>query len=232
MFLFFDVLTRRSTRRSLSDAIMAPRIEASHWSPASAPTLRADAPGTGPPAGGSVVTPRRGPPAADRWEHELRTTLVRTGDEPRDAAPAPDAVKHRGGCHCGAVRFEALAPTSLVVWDCNCSDCRMRRNLHFVVPADALTLIVDERGGEGGAAALAEYRWGSGTARHLFCSRCGICPFYRARSNPSGWAVTFQCLDAGTVAHAEVRCFDGVHWEDEISGAGGAIRAFSETAAA
>ena len=96
----------------------------------------------------------------------------------------------------------------------------------------------------------AEYRWGSGTARHLFCSRCarrslllrsipqqrspvcarcGITPFYRARSNPSGWAVTFQCLDAGTVASAEVRCFDGLHWEDCIGGAGAAIRAFSET---
>lgn len=26
------------------------------------------------------------------------------------------------------------------------------------------------------------------TARHLFCSTCGICPFYRPRSNPDGYA--------------------------------------------
>jgi len=103
------------------------------------------------------VNPRRGPPAADAWEFELQTQLV-PKRELKDAAQADSAaaVKHRGGCHCGAVRFEALAPASLVVWDCNCSDCRLRRNLHFVVPGDALTLIVDERGGEGGADALCD----------------------------------------------------------------------------
>ena len=26
------------------------------------------------------------------------------------------------------------------------------------------------------------------TAQHLFCKRCGICPFYRPRSNPDGYA--------------------------------------------
>ena len=135
---------------------------------------------------------------------------------------------HRGGCHCGAVRFEVDAPTKLVCWDCNCSDCRMRRNLHFVVPRLSLRLIEDEAGGDHGCSQLAEYRWGSGVARHLFCARCGISPFYTPRSNPDGWAVTFQCLDAGTVDDVEVRFFDGQHWEDFIEAGGAAIKGFSE----
>lgn len=71
-------------------------------------------------------------------------------------------------------------------------------------------------------------RFGSGTARHLFCSRCGISPFYRPRSNPDGWGVTLQCVDAGTIASVEVRPFDGLNWEECIDGAGAAIKAFSK----
>lgn len=29
-----------------------------------------------------------------------------------------ERVKHAGGCHCGAVRFEVLAPRDLDVYDC------------------------------------------------------------------------------------------------------------------
>jgi len=32
---------------------------------------------------------------------------------------------HRGGCHCGAVRFEFDAPATVDVTDCNCSMCDM-----------------------------------------------------------------------------------------------------------
>ena len=34
-------------------------------------------------------------------------------------------ITHRGGCHCGAVRFAVEAPARLRVLDCNCSLCRM-----------------------------------------------------------------------------------------------------------
>ncbi len=103
----------------------------------------------------------------------------------------------------------------------------MRRNIHFVVPKKALTLIEQGERGQGGATALAEYRWGTGAARHLFCARCGISPFYQPRSNPEGWAVTFPCLDGGTVSAVEVRQFDGCRWEETIQGSGSAIKSFS-----
>ena len=34
-------------------------------------------------------------------------------------------VVHRGGCHCGRVRFEVDAPAVIDALDCNCSICRM-----------------------------------------------------------------------------------------------------------
>jgi hypothetical protein len=103
----------------------------------------------------------------------------------------------------------------------------MRRNLHFCVPKSALRLIQGDAS-DGSATSLAEYRWGSCASQHLFCARCGICPFYVPRSNPDGWGITFQCLDGGTATSVEVRQFDGQHWEEYIEGAGAAIKTFSK----
>ena len=52
-----------------------------------------------------------------------------------------EKVIHRGGCHCGAVRFQVRAPRELVAWDCNCSICMMKRNTHFFVPQQDLTCV-------------------------------------------------------------------------------------------
>ena len=158
------------------------------------------------------------------WEWDLATTVTRTapaaGGGGAAAGEAAATVCHRGGSHCGDVRFEADAPASLVVWDCNCSNCRMRRNIHFVVPSDKLRMLSEP-------AKLAEYRFGTGVARHLFCARCGISPFYRPRSNPDGWGITFQCIDPGTVQGVEVRRFDGHNWEGFIEQSG--IKEFSKS---
>ena len=44
------------------------------------------------------------------------------------AFTSPHLQKHVGGCHCGAVVFEAMMARCLVAWDCNCSvrDCSAR----------------------------------------------------------------------------------------------------------
>ena len=210
------------------DVAPALALSAAHWAATDAPLVEG-VPPCGAAAGGAKRTPAISS-ASEDWEWEI-TAIVRPSASATTGSRCPpaqtDEVAHRGGCHCGAVRFEAKAPSKIIAYDCICSSCRMRRNLHFVVPADHLKLIRDERGGDGGAGALAEYRFGTGTARHLFCARCGITPFYRARSNPSGWAVTFQCLDAGTVSSVEVRHFDGVHWEECYASSG--IASFSES---
>jgi len=110
-------------------------------------------------------------------------------------------VTHSGGCHCGAVAFEVQAPAKIVASDCNCSICRMSGYLHLIVPRSRFRLLQ-------GADELIEYKFNTGTARHLFCSRCGVKAFYVPRSNPDGYSVNVRCLDPSTIEHVEVEPFD------------------------
>jgi hypothetical protein len=110
-------------------------------------------------------------------------------------------VVHRGGCHCGRVRFEVDAPARLQVLDCNCSICRMTGFLHLIVPQRAFRLA-------SGAGALSEYTFGTGTAKHRFCRHCGIKAFYVPRSHPDGIDVNARCLDPGSVDALEIVRFD------------------------
>jgi hypothetical protein len=110
-------------------------------------------------------------------------------------------VRHRGGCHCGAVAFEVDAPARLTVSDCNCSICRMSGYWHLIVPRTRFRLVK-------GADSLTAYRFNTGTARHLFCRHCGVKSFYVPRSNPDGYSVNARCLDPATIEHVEVEPFD------------------------
>lgn len=110
-------------------------------------------------------------------------------------------VTHRGGCHCGQVRFEVDAPADLAALDCNCSICRMTGFVHLIVPAARFRLL---RGDE----ALAQYTFNTGAAKHRFCRHCGIKSFYVPRSHPDGIDINVRCLDPGTVASVVVSAFD------------------------
>ena len=123
------------------------------------------------------------------------------------AAQGNANVTHRGGCHCGQVRFEVDAPAVVDAVECNCSICAMTGFVHLIVPAARFRLLH-------GADALSEYRFGTGAAKHWFCRHCGIKSFYVPRSNPDGIDVNVRCLDAGTVASVAIAPFDGRHWEE------------------
>lgn len=118
----------------------------------------------------------------------------------------PGLVTHRGGCHCGAVRFEFDAPPALEALECNCSICARTAFLHLIVPAARFRLLA-------GAEALTEYTFNTKVAKHLFCRHCGVKSFYRPRSHPDGWSVNARCLDPGTVTGLTVAPFDGRDWD-------------------
>ena len=117
-------------------------------------------------------------------------------------------VTHRGGCHCGRVRFEVIAPAKIEVSDCNCSICSKAGYLHLVVPAERFKLVA-------GADVLSTYTWNTGTAKHHFCSVCGVKSFYVPRSHPDGFSVNARCLDAGTVEAMAIRHTNGREWEKQ-----------------
>jgi hypothetical protein len=118
----------------------------------------------------------------------------------------PEPKWRAGGCHCGAVRFEAALPDEVEAHDCNCSICAMTAFIHIIVPESRFRLLA-------GLDRLAEYRFNTGAARHLFCSVCGVKAFYRPRSNPDGWSVNAHCLDAPEALSLTVTAFDGRDWE-------------------
>lgn len=122
----------------------------------------------------------------------------------------PALVTHAGGCHCRRVRFEFDAPPELeVVW-CNCSICTPYGGFgHVIVPGERFRLLA-------GHDALSTYTFGTHTARHRFCSTCGVKAFYVPRSHPDGYSVSIHCVAPETVTGVRARRFDGRDWEGSI----------------
>ena len=113
---------------------------------------------------------------------------------------------HTGGCHCGRVRFEVVAPVHIEVWECNCSMCNKVGFLHLIVPAQRFKLL-------SGGDVLTTYTFNTGVAKHLFCSICGVKSFYIPRSHPDGISVNARCIDEGSIESMSVSPFEGRDWE-------------------
>lgn len=116
----------------------------------------------------------------------------------------------RGGCHCGTVTFEVLAADAIEARECNCSICRMSGHLHLHVEKDQFRLLT-------GSDKLSTYTFNTGTAKHYFCSVCGVKSFYVPRSKPDGYSVNVRCLKEGAVRVTRIIPFDGKHWEEAMA---------------
>jgi hypothetical protein len=136
-------------------------------------------------------------------------------------SPPAQKIIRLGGCHCGAVRFSVYCGLHLIAWDCNCSICNMKRNIHFIVPKEDFTLISSS---SSESSTLTSYQFNTRVAIHKFCNVCGVQAFYHPRSNPDGVAVTLHCLDANdcppTRGTVEIRKFDGKNWENSFTETG------------
>jgi hypothetical protein len=115
----------------------------------------------------------------------------------------------KGGCHCGAVTFEVLAPDEVELVACNCSICSMTGYQHLIVPKERFRLLTGKR-------KLTNYTFETGQAKHLFCSVCGVKSFYVPRSHPDGYSINFRCLDAEDFTSVLTTEFDGKNWEQHI----------------
>lgn len=96
---------------------------------------------------------------------------------------------HKGQCHCGSVKFTVRLENGLIEpRRCNCSMCRRRGAV--VASARLEDLTIDE-----GEEVLSLYQFNTHTARHYFCSRCGIYTHHQRRSNPGLYAFNIACLE-------------------------------------
>lgn len=114
-----------------------------------------------------------------------------------------------GACHCGRVRFRVTGPLERVV-ECNCSICRRKGYLHWIVAPSRFDLLAGEE-------VLATYRFNTGVARHRFCTVCGVAPFYVPRSHPDMIDVNVRCLDGVDLATLRIERFDGENWESQVA---------------
>ena len=113
--------------------------------------------------------------------------------------------KYTGSCHCGDVRYQFESPPVQQVLRCNCSLCSSNDYLHWFVPHEKFKLLTD-------SSALTEYRFNTGQARHLFCSRCGVKSYYQPRSHPESWSVNARCVEGLDLDSLKIDPFDGRNW--------------------
>jgi hypothetical protein len=116
------------------------------------------------------------------------------------------ALTHEGSCHCRRVTFEVDAKLDYA-FECNCSLCRRKGALWHGVPDSQLRILTGESD-------LGLYQFNTKTAKHYFCSQCGVSPFSRPRIDPSKWVVNVRCVDGVDLTSLAIRSFDGEHWEE------------------
>jgi hypothetical protein len=114
--------------------------------------------------------------------------------------------KRIGACHCKAVEFEIdFGGDFEKVRRCDCSFCSKRWAVVANVPVSGLQVIK-------GKDKLSLYQWGTNTARHYFCSVCGIYTHHQRRSNPSEYGVNIACFDEVNVRdYMDTPYSDGVN---------------------
>ncbi len=113
---------------------------------------------------------------------------------------------HRLSCHCGAVELAVVLSNGLkTARRCDCSLCRRRGTVVVSAPLGGITILK-------GADKLTLYQWNTRTAKHYFCSVCGIYTHHQRRSNPNEYGVNAACLDG-----VNPRDLGPVRWTDGVN---------------
>ena len=98
-------------------------------------------------------------------------------------------AKHSLTCHCGAVELLLNLPDGIVnPRRCDCSICRRKGAIVASVSLNGIEIIK-------GADVLKLYQFNTNTARHYFCSICGIYTHHQRRSNPNEYGYNVGCLE-------------------------------------
>lgn len=98
-------------------------------------------------------------------------------------------LKHKASCHCGAVELVLDLPDGIVnPRRCDCSICRRKGAIVASVRLSGIQVVK-------GADVLRTYQFNTNTAKHYFCSICGIYTHHQRRSNPEEYGFNVGCLE-------------------------------------
>ena len=113
---------------------------------------------------------------------------------------------HPASCHCKAVEFEVHLPNGLDnPRRCDCSFCRMRGAIAASATLDGIKILK-------GVEKLTLYQFNTNTAKHYFCSVCGIYTHHQRRSNPNQYGFNIACLEGvNPYELGEVPVMDGIN---------------------
>ena|SRR5690606_30507868 len=107
----------------------------------------------------------------------------------KKVGPTIIAERHKATCHCGAVELELHLPDGVVnPRHCDCSICRRKGTVVASVPLSGVTIL---RGQD----VLRLYQFNTHTAKHYFCSICGIYTHHQRRSSPDEYGYNVGCLE-------------------------------------
>jgi len=94
-----------------------------------------------------------------------------------------------GRCHCGAVRFDIELQSGLEsAQRCNCSYCSMTGAVTLQAQASDIDVVK-------GYDMLRVYTFGSHSAQHFFCAKCGVHTHHQLRQDTKLAAVNTACLE-------------------------------------
>ena len=93
-------------------------------------------------------------------------------------------------CHCGNVEAEVNIPENGIekIMRCNCSICKKKGYVIGVLGENDFKLTKGED-------SLKLYQFYTNTAKHYFCTNCGIHTHNRPRINPKIYGINVACID-------------------------------------
>ena len=121
--------------------------------------------------------------------------------------------KHRATCHCGSVELELDLPDGIVdPRRCDCSLCRRKGAIVASVPLSGIRVVK-------GHDVLRLYQFNTMTAKHYFCSVCGIYTHHQRRSYPDQYGFNVGCLEGvNPFELGNVRMLDGINHPADRAG--------------
>lgn len=131
----------------------------------------------------------------------------------RKIGPTVIAERHKATCHCGAVELELFLPDGVVnPRRCDCSICRRKGTIVASVPLAGLRVVK-------GQDVLRLYQFNTRTAKHYFCSVCGIYTHHQRRSDPRLYGYNVGCLEGvNPFDLGPVEVTDGVNHPSDVRG--------------